>query len=169
VRLYRVGFSHSQGQNEKSAFSGLCRLPPAADMAAPGHATAPRREAARIRAISGIRSSAPGRPWCWWQVPAGPARLGRGAKQYAPCQIHVNCIKVTTDGLSAKNGEEPMSSHKFKVGDIGAIKATISRFVPSGVFEVTKQLPGNSEPEYRIKSANEPHERVALESELTKA
>jgi hypothetical protein len=27
--------------------------------------------------------------------------------------------------------------------------------------EVTKQLPGNGEREYRIKSANEPHERVA--------
>jgi len=38
-----------------------------------------------------------------------------------------------------------------------------------GVFEVTKQLPGNGEPEYRIKSANEPHERVARESELIKA
>ena len=37
------------------------------------------------------------------------------------------------------------------------------------VFEVIKHLPGTSEPEYRIKSANEPHERVALESELTRA
>jgi hypothetical protein len=45
----------------------------------------------------------------------------------------------------------------------------ISRFVPSGVFEVTKRLPGNGEREYRIKSANEPHERVARESELIKA
>ena len=39
----------------------------------------------------------------------------------------------------------------------------------SGVFEVIKQLPGGNEPEYRIKSANEPHERVARESELIKA
>jgi len=35
--------------------------------------------------------------------------------------------------------------------------------------EVLKQLPGGSEPEYRIKSANEPHERAARESELIKA
>jgi len=34
---------------------------------------------------------------------------------------------------------------------------------------VIKQLPGSIEPEYRIKSANEQHERVALESELIKA
>jgi hypothetical protein len=38
-----------------------------------------------------------------------------------------------------------------------------------GVFEVIKQLPGSNEPEYRIKSANEPHGRVARESELIKA
>ena len=62
-----------------------------------------------------------------------------------------------------------MPSHKFKVGDIVTINPAISRFVPSGVFEVTKRLPGNGEREYRIKSANEPHERVARESELTKA
>src|SRR6516165_300557 len=36
-------------------------------------------------------------------------------------------------------------------------------------LEVTKRLPGNGEPEYRIKNANEPHERVARESELIKA
>ena len=59
--------------------------------------------------------------------------------------------------------------HKFKLGDIVAINPAISRFVPNGVFEVTKRLPGNDEPEYRIKNANEPHERVARESELIKA
>ena len=59
--------------------------------------------------------------------------------------------------------------HKFKVGDIVAIRPTFGRFAPGGVFEVTKRLPGVNEPEYRIKSANEPHERIALESELIKA
>jgi hypothetical protein len=34
---------------------------------------------------------------------------------------------------------------------------------------VIKQLPGGDEPEYRIKSVNEPHERVARESERIKA
>ena len=62
-----------------------------------------------------------------------------------------------------------MPSHKFKIGDIVAIRPAISRFVPSGVFEVIKWLPGNGERQYRIKSANEPHERVARESELIKA
>jgi hypothetical protein len=41
---------------------------------------------------------------------------------------------------------------------------------PRGAYEVTKQLPHNGrEFEYRIKTANEDHERVARESELTKA
>jgi hypothetical protein len=36
-------------------------------------------------------------------------------------------------------------------------------------FRSHQAAPGNGEPEYRIKSANEPHERVARESELIKA
>jgi hypothetical protein len=42
-----------------------------------------------------------------------------------------------------------MLSHKFKVGDIVTINPAIGRFVPGGVFEVIKQLPGGNEPEYR--------------------
>ena len=63
-----------------------------------------------------------------------------------------------------------MPSHKFKIGESVMVKPAISRNVPGGVYEVTKQLPHNGrEFEYRIKSANEEHERVARESELTKA
>jgi hypothetical protein len=69
--------------------------------------------------------------------------------------------------LSALKGEEPMP-HKFKVGDIVALIPAISRKVQSGVYEVVKQLPGSDEPEYRIKSADEPYERGARESELIK-
>jgi hypothetical protein len=63
-----------------------------------------------------------------------------------------------------------MRSHKFHVGESVTLRPAISRNVPGGVYEVTKQLPHNGhEFEYRIKSANEEHERVARESELTKA
>ena len=64
-----------------------------------------------------------------------------------------------------------MPSHKFKVGDVVAFIPAVSRlYVPGGVYEVIKVLPDpNGEREYRIKSANEPHERVARESELTLA
>jgi hypothetical protein len=60
-----------------------------------------------------------------------------------------------------------MSSYKFKIKDIVTVRQSIR--VPGGVYEVVKQLPGSGEPEYRIKSANEPHQRVARESELSKA
>jgi hypothetical protein len=60
-------------------------------------------------------------------------------------------------------------SHKFKVGDIVTVMPAIGRFVPNDVFEVVKRLPGSNEPEYQIKSANEPHRRVVRESELIKA
>jgi hypothetical protein len=67
-------------------------------------------------------------------------------------------------------GGVPMPSHKFHIGETVMVKRAFSRNVPGGAYEVTKQLPHNgSEFEYRIKSANEDHERVARESELTKA
>jgi hypothetical protein len=64
----------------------------------------------------------------------------------------------------------PVASHKFKVGQIVTIRPALSRNVPGGVYMVTKQLPENcGEFEYRIKSVEEVHERVARESELTRA
>ena len=63
-----------------------------------------------------------------------------------------------------------MRSHKFKVSETVVLKPAVSRNVPGGVYEVTKQLPHNGrEFEYRIKSANESHERVVQESELNAA
>ena len=54
-----------------------------------------------------------------------------------------------------------MPFHKFNVGDIVSLKP-VNRNVPGSVYEVVKQLPGSSEPEYRIKSINEPHQRLVL-------
>ena len=62
-----------------------------------------------------------------------------------------------------------MPSYKFQVGETVMLRPVVSRNVPGGAYEITKQLPHNGrEFEYRIKSANESHERVALESELTR-
>jgi hypothetical protein len=62
-----------------------------------------------------------------------------------------------------------MPSHKFQVGETVSLRRAVSRNVPGGAYEVTKQLPHNGrEFEYRIKSMNEEHERVAGESELTR-
>jgi hypothetical protein len=62
-----------------------------------------------------------------------------------------------------------MPAHKFRIGETVMLRPAVNRNVPGGIHEVTKQLPHNGrEFEYRIKSASEEHERVALESELTK-
>jgi hypothetical protein len=62
-----------------------------------------------------------------------------------------------------------MPSHKFHVGEIVNLRPAVSRNVRGGAYTVTKQLPHNGrEFEYLIKSASEPHERVAGERELTK-
>jgi hypothetical protein len=71
-------------------------------------------------------------------------------------------------GPKGPRGEEPMP-HKFKVGDIVSVQPAMSRNIPGGVYEVTQRLPETGgEFHYRIKSVNEPHERVVRESELTK-
>jgi hypothetical protein len=50
------------------------------------------------------------------------------------------------------------------------LSPAVGRNVPGGSYQVVKQLPASGgELEYRIKSMNEPHERVARESELRKA
>jgi hypothetical protein len=60
-----------------------------------------------------------------------------------------------------------MLSHKFRIGQLVQLVPAISRNVPGGSYEVTKKLPeSRGEFEYRIKSMNEPHERVVRESEL---
>jgi hypothetical protein len=45
-----------------------------------------------------------------------------------------------------------MASHKFHVGEIVSLRHVVSRNVPGGAYEVTKQLPHNGrEFEYRIR------------------
>ena len=63
-----------------------------------------------------------------------------------------------------------MPDHKFHIGETVQLTPSIRRKASGGVYEVTKKLPERAgEYEYRIKSINEPHERVVRESELNKA
>ena len=63
-----------------------------------------------------------------------------------------------------------MPDHKFHIGEIVEVSASVTRNAPRGVYVVTKRLPDSAgEFEYRIKSISEPHERVVRESELSKA
>jgi hypothetical protein len=60
-----------------------------------------------------------------------------------------------------------MSGHKFK---IGAVVDYLSREAIAGVYRVTRLLPPEGGTfQYRIKNANEPHERTVKEHELRSA
>ena len=58
--------------------------------------------------------------------------------------------------------------HKFKVGQsVRFTSAPFGRGGTSGIYKITQLLPPEGEDyQYRIKSANEPHERVVKESQL---
>ncbi len=61
-----------------------------------------------------------------------------------------------------------MAAHKFRVGQ--KVQLVAPHFEPAGDYEIVRQLPdANGECHYRIKSADEPHERVVKESQLRKS
>ena len=61
-----------------------------------------------------------------------------------------------------------MNNHKFKVGQTVSYMPRFLRTVSADtIFKVTQLMPSeDDECQYRIKSASEPHERVAKESQL---
>jgi hypothetical protein len=61
--------------------------------------------------------------------------------------------KSRQDAVARPDGVPAMPSHKFHVGESVTLMPSISRNVPGGVYQVTKQLPHNGrEFEYHIKS-----------------
>src|SRR5262249_11169369 len=64
-----------------------------------------------------------------------------------------------------------MSNHKFKVGQtVNYTPRFIGTVIADAVFKVTRLLPAeDDELQYRIRSASEPYERVAKESQLGRA
>ena len=60
--------------------------------------------------------------------------------------------------------------HRFKVGEsVRYTSGPYSRAVADAVYTVTQLLPPQGdERQYRIKSSDEPHERVVKESELNR-
>jgi hypothetical protein len=75
-------------------------------------------------------------------------------------------------GQASRAGKAVTRMHKFNVGQIVQFHPNRNeRFTaPAGAYEITKRLPHNGqEYEYRIKSAQEGHERTARESQLSNA
>ena len=61
-----------------------------------------------------------------------------------------------------------MPTYKFKIGQTVFLSPSLG--IPGGAYVVTRKLPErDGEFEYRVKSANEPHERVVRESQLSHA
>jgi len=62
-------------------------------------------------------------------------------------------------------------SHKFAVGQKVDLVHRMMLAAPRGQYEVRRLMPASdrdiSDPNYRIKSSDETHERVAQESDLT--
>jgi hypothetical protein len=66
--------------------------------------------------------------------------------------------------------ERDVSDHRFKVGQTVLFNSgPFGRGGQHGAYRVTQLLPPEGDDQqYRIKSANEPHERVVKESQLTR-
>jgi hypothetical protein len=66
------------------------------------------------------------------------------------------------------SAESDLGDHKFKVGEsVLYTSGPFGRGAASGVYKVTQLLPSDGDDrQYRIKSSDEPHERVVKESEL---
>jgi hypothetical protein len=60
-----------------------------------------------------------------------------------------------------------MSAHRFKVGQAVVY---LGREKASGTYKITQLMPPEGgDFQYRIRNANEPHERVVKESDLDRA
>jgi hypothetical protein len=61
-----------------------------------------------------------------------------------------------------------MSEHKFKIGQsVQVTTGPFGRGAATSIYKITQLLPPEGDDyQYRIKSANEPHERVVKESQM---
>ena len=64
--------------------------------------------------------------------------------------------------------EDNVSGHKFKIGQAVRYAAPFSHSAATD-YKITLLLSAEDDELHRIKSANEPHERVAKESQLQRA
>ena len=66
--------------------------------------------------------------------------------------------------------EDQLSNHRFKIGQtVSYTSGPHGRGSTSGVYKITQLMPQEGDDrQYRIKSANEPHERVVKESQIAR-
>ena len=80
----------------------------------------------------------------------------------APPWRRAACFSIIT--------ENDLSDHRFKIGQtVSFTSGPFGRGGASGVYKITQLLPPEGDDrQYRIKSSNEPHERVVKESQLSR-
>ena len=84
-----------------------------------------------------------------------------------PAIFASSCFSSRAVIFSPALGEHVMPDHKFHTNQTVFLSPAHARNVPGGAYIVTKKLPiNNGECEYRVKSVNEPFERVVRESQL---
>ena len=74
---------------------------------------------------------------------------------------------AATSTPERRAGETGESAHKFGVGDVVIFAAQPRTSAAQGQYEITGLLPPREQPQYRIKSVLEGHERVAQEDQLS--
>jgi hypothetical protein len=63
-----------------------------------------------------------------------------------------------------------MPNHAFQIGQFVDYTAPRLTGAASGPYQITRQMPSeDGEFKYRIRSPDEPHERVAIESDLKRS
>lgn len=64
-----------------------------------------------------------------------------------------------------------MATHRYQVGErVQYVRSPFDGHAASGVYTITRLMPADGQdPVYRVKSANEAHERTMAESQLDKA
>lgn len=89
-------------------------------------------------------------------------RLAQAAEEGAGAEG--DAATARPDRRVAETGEP---GHKFSIGEIVNFAAQPRTSAAHGHYEITGLLPAREQPQYRIKSVLEGHERVAQEDQLS--
>ncbi len=62
-----------------------------------------------------------------------------------------------------------MANHKFEIGKVVSVRSRPETGIPAGNYEIVRRLPSGDaapDPQYRVKSVTDGHERIVRQSEL---
>ena len=110
------------------------------------------------------------------QVAGGPCRAAllpwpipvNGATMLAAGCDFPRAVLFQPHGQAEARRQEPMSAHKFKIGQVVTYNPRRPSGHPGGVYQIAQLMPPmGDEPQYRIKSEAEGHLRACRPSNAT--